>query len=76
MAGEGNAEGGDDERKWEDRWDNGEMNRWREKGKENTGVDGGADNRVRFFKNDCSKMLVMGSQKACEKPFPNVSHPI
>lgn len=43
MNGRGGTKGEKDERKWEDRWHNGEMNRCREKREKNTGVD---ENRV------------------------------
>lgn len=43
---------GEDDRKWEDRWNNGEMNRCRGKGMKNTGVDEyrvGVNKKVTFF---------------------------
>lgn len=70
MNGRGGKKGEEDERKWEDRWHNGEMNRCREKRKKNTGVD---ENRVGMtigsgsFKMTVLRCWLWAHKNPCEK---------
>lgn len=79
MNGGGGKKGGEDERTREDRWNNGQMNRCREKRKKNTGAD---ENRVGptigsgSFKMTVIRCWLWAHKSPVKRTFPNVSHPI
>lgn len=65
--------GKDGERKWEDRRINGQMNRYREKRKENTGVD---ENKVGLTIGSASFKVAVTWFCRVKRTVPNVSHPL